>query len=163
LGSEKNKNGKKRYYSMTLVTPDVVCNIELNHKYYTVEEASAAIKLRPGAIYEYCSRGRINGAYKFRGKWLLSAKGLEAFVRGDNGIAYPLNKLGKAEKKLGFIKRFIESKNKLKRHHGCGEADRLASEAIGVPLRTIQRWLSLYDRLGIAGLIDTRGPQKINN
>lgn len=74
---------------------------------------------------------------------------------------YPAYKISDALKRLELIRKFSSLKDKFTRQTGSAQrGNLLASETVGVPMRTIRRWLSQYDRLGLRGLIDHRGIKK---
>ena len=115
----------------------------------------------------------------FKGKWLIPKKGLAYWVQDgqdeqlekeypvqkgqDKRLEkeYPAYKITGALKRLELIRKFNSLKDKHTRQTGSAErGNSLASEAVNVKLRTMRRWLSMYDRLGLRGLIDRRGIKK---
>ena len=153
--------------------------MKLTHDYYTIPEACKVTGLKPGSAYEYCSSGKLPGATMFRGKWLIPKEGLACLVQEgqderlkkeypvqkgqDRRLEkeYPVYKITGALKRLELIRKFSSLKDKFARQTGSAQrANSLASEAVGVPMRTMRRWLSKYDRLGLRGLIDRRGIKK---
>jgi len=153
--------------------------MKFTHDYYTIPEACKVTGFKYGSITEYCRTGKLPGAAMFRGKWLIPKAGLACLVQGgqderlekeypvqkgqDKRLEkeYPAYKITGGLKRLELIRKFSSLKDKFTRQTGSAQrGGLLASEAVGVPMRTMWWWLSKYDRLGLRGLIDRRGHTK---
>jgi len=135
-------------------------------KEYTSKEAAKIIGVRRRHINGLCEAGKMAGAKKANGRWLIpatahpklaAAAGICTPADSQQLAELPAAAREKALRRAGLIERFNEfAAAAIDR--GVNRSESLAAFArqAGIGARSLERWLADYRRAGATGLIDGR-------
>ena len=133
----------------------------------SIREAAERLGFTRRRIQQMVIAGKFAGATKNNSGWQIPVDSHPSFLAPspDNTIAEELRDIAvpkreEAIRRIGIVKacqKFIASYSGKK-----SEAEKAFAQQVGMPWRTLQRWVYFYRTEGISGLIDKRGRRTIS-
>jgi len=141
-------------------------------KYLTVEASAKVFGISPRAVRKKCVDGKLLGAYKRKGEWMIPNTADARLIQGgspERGVEVQLagfsaEKVKEAKKRLGIVLRFKERAADRVRNGGTRtDALELFAAEHGIIPRTLKRWIKQYKEHGPVGLVDMRGGNRFGD
>jgi len=137
-------------------------------QYIAIDKAAEILGKTPRHIRRQCDSGKLVGARKESGKWMIPIAAHEKLLAPERLAAsdqlqhLPIRKRDEAIDRLGILNDCEKYAASFVRSGGQHQtAIKLFVKSKDIALRTLYRWQEMYRQFGLIGLVDSRGMSDI--